>query len=39
VSLDEELSKLVLYQQAYSVSARIVSITNELFDELLSTAR
>jgi flagellar hook-associated protein 1 FlgK len=39
VSLDEELSKLVLYQQAYTVSARIVSITNELFDDLLSTAR
>jgi flagellar hook-associated protein 1 FlgK len=39
VSLDEELSKLVLYQQAYTVSARIVSITNELFDDLLSTGR
>ena len=38
VNLDEELSRLVLYQQAYSVSARVVSITNELFDDLLSIA-
>ena len=35
VNLDEELSRLVLYQQAYSVSARLISITNDLFDELL----
>ena len=35
VNLDEELSRLVLYQQAYSVSARLVSITNDLFDDLL----
>lgn len=39
VSLDEELSNLVLYQQAYSVSARIVAITSELLDELLATGR
>ena len=38
VNLDEELSRLVLYQQAYSVSARLVSITNELFDDLLAIA-
>ena len=38
VNLDEELSRLVLYQQAYSVSARLISITNELFDDLLSIA-
>ena len=36
VNLDEELSRLVLYQEAYSVSARLVSITNQLFDELLA---
>ena len=35
VNLDEELSRLVLYQEAYSVSARLISITNQLFDELL----
>ena len=36
VNLDEELSRLVLYQEAYSVSARLISITNQLFDELLA---
>ncbi|MCX7628944.1 MAG: flagellar basal body protein [Geminicoccaceae bacterium] len=39
VNLDEELSRLVLYQQAYTVSARIVEITDRLFDELLAIAR
>jgi flagellar hook-associated protein 1 len=39
VNLDEELSRLVLYQQSYTVSARIIQITSELFDELLSIAR
>lgn len=39
VNLDEELSRLVLYQQAYGVAARLVSITNELFDDLLAIAR
>lgn len=39
VNMDEELARLVLYQQAYSVSARIVQITNELFDELVGLAR
>jgi flagellar hook-associated protein 1 FlgK len=39
VNMDEELARLVLYQQAYSVSARIVQITNQLFDELVELAR
>lgn len=39
VNVDEELSRLVTYQQAYTVSARIISITNELFDELFSITR
>jgi O6-methylguanine-DNA--protein-cysteine methyltransferase len=39
VNMDEELARLVLYQQAYSVSARIVQITDELFDELMSIGR
>lgn len=39
MNLDEELSRLVLYQQAYTVSARIVQITDRLFDELLAIAR
>ncbi|MFO1048643.1 MAG: flagellar basal body rod C-terminal domain-containing protein [Geminicoccaceae bacterium] len=36
VNLDEELSRLVLFQQAYSVSARLLAITNQLFDDLLA---
>jgi flagellar hook-associated protein 1 FlgK len=39
VNVDEELARLVVYQQAYSVSARIVAITSELFDQLLGLAR
>lgn len=39
VDLDEELSRLVLFQQAYSAAARILSITSELFDELLQIGR
>ena len=39
VNLDEELAKLVLYQQAYSVSARLISITNDLFGELVNMVR
>ena len=39
VNLDEELSKLVAYQQAYTVSARIVSVTNDMFDELFAITR
>lgn len=39
VNLDEELSRLVTYQQAYTVAARLISITDELFGELLSIKR
>jgi flagellar hook-associated protein 1 len=39
VNLDEEMSRLVLYQHAYTVSARIIQITDRLFEELLSIAR
>lgn len=39
VNLDEEMSRLILYQQAYSVSARIIAITDELFGVLLQIAR
>ena len=37
VNLDEELARMVQLQQAYSVAARIISVTDELFDELLGT--
>ena len=39
VNLDEEMSRLILYQQAYSASAQIISITNQLFDDLMQIAR
>lgn len=39
VNLDEELSKLIVYQQAYTVAARVITITNELFGELVNIAR
>jgi flagellar hook-associated protein 1 FlgK len=38
VNLDEEMSRLILYQQAYTVSARIISITDDLFGELMQIA-
>lgn len=39
VNLDEELGRLVTYQQAYTIAARLISITDELFGELLSIKR
>lgn len=39
VNMDEELSRLILFQKAYTVSARIIAITNELFDELVRLGR
>ncbi len=35
VNLDEELANTVIYQNAYAASARIISVTNDLFDSLL----
>ena len=39
VNLDEEMARLVLFQQAYAASARVLTITTELFDELLRIGR
>lgn len=36
VNLDEELANTVIYQNAYSASARIVTVANQLFGDLLS---
>lgn len=36
VSLDEELSNLIKYQQAYSAGARLLNTVNQLYDTLLS---
>jgi flagellar hook-associated protein 1 len=38
VNIDEEMTRLMLFQQAYSASARILTVTNQLFDELLRLA-
>lgn len=35
VNLDEELANTVIYQNAYTASARIITVTNQLFDTLL----
>jgi len=34
VNIDEEMSKLVILQQAYSASARVITTTQQLFDAL-----
>ncbi len=39
VNLDEELSNMMIYQQAYSVSARMIAVVDELFDTLLAIGR
>ncbi len=36
VDLDEELTRLVLYQQAYGASARLLAVTDQMFSELLA---
>jgi len=38
VNLDEELSDLMLYEQAYSAAARVISVVQEMFDALERTA-
>jgi flagellar hook-associated protein 1 FlgK len=35
VNLDEELTKLTTYQQAYSASARVLSVVNQLYQTLM----
>lgn len=37
VNLDEELANMTLYQNAYVASARVISVTDEMFAELLGT--
>lgn len=34
VNLDEEMSQLVLYEQAYAASARVISVISDMFDTL-----
>ena len=39
VNLDEEMARMVQLQQAYTAAARLVAVTEELFDELLGIVR
>jgi flagellar hook-associated protein 1 FlgK len=39
VNVDEEMSRLVQLQKAYTVSARIIAATDEMFDELFRAAQ
>ena len=34
VNLDEELTQLIIYQQAYSAAARVITTNQQLFDVL-----
>jgi flagellar hook-associated protein 1 FlgK len=35
VNLDEELSNMMIYQQAYNASARIMTVVQEMFERLI----
>ncbi|MGE0014489.1 MAG: flagellar basal body rod C-terminal domain-containing protein, partial [Azoarcus sp.] len=39
VNLDEEAANLVRYQLAYQASARVMTVAQRLFDELISIGR
>ena len=36
VNLDEELANTITYQNAYTANARVISLVNQLFDDLLN---
>lgn len=37
VNLDEELSNMILFQNAYNAAARMITTANQMYDELLRT--
>jgi len=39
VNLDEEMASLILYEQAYAASARVISIIQDMFDTLENAVR
>lgn len=39
VNLDEELANTIIYQNAYSASARIITVANQFFEALMDAAR
>ena len=36
VNMDEEAANLIKFQQAYQASGRVISLSKELFDQILS---
>ena len=39
VNMDEELAQLIIFENAYNASARLIAVAQELFDTLLSIVR
>ena len=39
VNMDEELSDMILYQNAYKASARVVTVSQEILDEIIGLIR
>lgn len=39
VNLDEELEKMMVYQQAYNAGARLITVVQQLYQELLDAVR
>ena len=39
VNIDEELSNIIILEQAFNASARIISVVDAMFDELFNTVR
>lgn len=39
VNIDEELSNIIVLEQAFNASARIISVVDAMFDELFNTVR
>ena len=38
VNIDEELANMIVFQNAFSASARLISVIDEMFEDLLSIA-
>jgi len=39
VNLDEEAANLLKYQQAYSAAGRVISLSKDMFDQILTMFR
>ena len=39
VNVDEELANLILFQNAYQASARVITVAQQLFDDLIAMIR